>query len=143
MKAGITHKNNAIPKVIGMNIYSTGTNRIWKTLWLHNTVSVRGGSGNSATYNHGTAEKKMPRISAQMAAGIVYKFRRGLCWKIPNLRPRVAKRLLTMHRECITQKKRKAGSPPLHKDESEKVDALGLEQNVLGETLRGAVAECE
>ncbi len=53
MKAGITHKNNAIPKVIGMNIYSTGTNRIWKTLWLHNTVSVRGGSGNSATYNHG------------------------------------------------------------------------------------------
>ncbi len=48
-----------------------------------------------------------------------------------------------MHRECITQKRREAGSPPLHKDESEKVDALGLEQNVLGETLRGAVAECE
>ena len=143
VKVGITHKNNAIPKVIGMKIYSTGTRRVWKTLWLHKAVSVRGGSRNSATYNHGTAEKKMPRMSAQMAAGIVYKFRRGLCWKIPNLRPRVAKRLLATYRECIGQQRREAGSPPLHKDQSEKVDALGPVQNVLGEIRRGAIAECE
>lgn len=104
-KEETTHKNNAKPKVIGMKMYSAGTRRVPKIFWLHEDVSLRRGSGDSVTYNHGTAEKKMPRMSAQMAAGIVYRLSSGLCWKMPNLRPRVAKRLLAILHEYIAQKR--------------------------------------
>jgi hypothetical protein len=64
---------------------------------------MRRSDGEIGTHKGGTYEKKMPIMSAQIAAGIVVRFtpHEGGCWKILERRVRVESKLLS-HCQILT-----------------------------------------